>query len=418
MRGALALLALLALVAGCSERDRANPLDPANPTTGGRPSGFEALADFDLVRLQWNLPGSVAIDGFKLFRLAPGDTVWEPISVALPASTAYAIDSGVGNGKLYRYRLYYVIRGQLGNLPAEDEATPGPARPWVADWGANELLRLTADGRHVLARFTDAGALQSVAVDPATGVVWTASTGDGVVTARTPDGATPVVMTGLGQPYTIAVTPFDDSAWICELGGTVLHRNPDGSAGSPALITANQGLEYPTGVAVNPRDYSLWVCDHDAGTVRHFDRNGTPLGATRVAAPERAAVDSVTRITWVTSLDRGWVLRLSDTGGLLDSTSAARAPRGIAIDSYRGRAWVSDEGGNRVIALDPLSLAPLFTVSGLPGARDVAVDRATGDVWVVAESAHQVVHLDSNGRVLQVLGGFVDPIEVRVDPGL
>ena len=56
MRRLFSLLTLLLLVmlSGCSRRERTNPLDPANPATGGGPSGFNAIADFSLVRLSWD----------------------------------------------------------------------------------------------------------------------------------------------------------------------------------------------------------------------------------------------------------------------------------------------------------------------------------------------------------------------------
>ena len=44
MRRVAALLTVALLAAGCSERARLNPFDPANPDTGGQPAGFVAIA--------------------------------------------------------------------------------------------------------------------------------------------------------------------------------------------------------------------------------------------------------------------------------------------------------------------------------------------------------------------------------------
>ena len=59
----------------------------------------------------------------------------------------------------------------------------------------------------------------------------------------------------------------------------------------------------------------------------------------------------------------------------------------------------------------------LFTVPGLLDARDVDVDLSTGEAWVVARGSREIVRLSSAGVVLERLGGFSDPVEVRVDPG-
>ncbi|HTR97896.1 MAG TPA: hypothetical protein VMH61_08345 [Candidatus Acidoferrales bacterium] len=412
------LLALLAALAGCSERDRANPLDPANPQTGGRPAGFTALADFDVVRLSWTAQPGLSIDGFRVLRFAPGDTAWQAITAVLPPSTGGVLDLAVANGRLYQYRLYYVIRGALGSQPAADHATPGPARPWVADDGSGELVRLTADGRHVLASFDDAGDVQSVGVDPGTGEVWTSAAYDGVVSVRTPDGLQPVIMQGLDSPFTLAITPFDHSAWICQ-SVSLAHRDPSGTAGVPAAIgPPTEPFDTPSGVAIDPRDFSIWVCENGGARLRHFARDGSPVSTGFEPLPSRAAVDSVTREVWVTSFERGVVLRLGQNAAVIDSSLAASGPIGLAVDPYRGRVWVADAVGNRVIALDPATDHVLFTVNGIAGAVDVSVDRATGDAWVVARSAQSIVHLDSNGKVLETLGGFSDPVGISVDPGL
>src|SRR5437763_5792 len=60
---ALGLAAACVAAAGCSSRERANPLDPANTRTGGAPTGFQALADDRAVELVWNYsPGDPRVD--------------------------------------------------------------------------------------------------------------------------------------------------------------------------------------------------------------------------------------------------------------------------------------------------------------------------------------------------------------------
>jgi DNA-binding beta-propeller fold protein YncE len=414
MRPVLPLLTVLALLAGCSNRERANPLDPANPQTGGRPQGFNAVAGHALVVLTWTAQPALAIDGFLLQRLMTGDSLYRTVPVGFTPGASGYTDLLVADGSPVRYRLYYLIHGSPGHLPAEDEATPGPQRPWVADAGAGALVRLSPDGRDVASRSLDAGYLQSLAVDPADGRVWTSSSFDGLVTTRLPGDPAPVNILGLGQPFTLAVSQRDHSAWICDLGGALAHYSSAGTS-LPGRVAL---LDTPSGVAISPKDYSVWVCENGGDRVRHYDSIGA-LGATGyVGAPSRVAVDSITGQAWVTSLALGRVWRLSALGAVLDSSSAASGPIGIAVDSRRGRVWIADAVGNRVVVLDLARMAGvLFTVTGLPQARDVDVDPATGEAWVVARASHEVVRISPAGVVLQRLGGFVDPAEVRVDPG-
>ena len=53
LSGALAVLALVVLSGGCTDRPRSNPLDPNNPDTGGGPATFTAIAQNGQVELRW-----------------------------------------------------------------------------------------------------------------------------------------------------------------------------------------------------------------------------------------------------------------------------------------------------------------------------------------------------------------------------
>ncbi len=411
MRRLAVVLTLLALAAGCSRRDRNNPLDPANPQTGGRPTGFNAVAGFDIVSLSWTPQPSLDIDGFQIDRLLPGDSLYRPLGGLLSRDASSILDTEP-NGATVRYRLWYVIQGQRSHLPAEDEATPGPLRPWVAEFGNSSLTRLSPDGRDVVFRTSGVGAVQSLDVDRANGRVWCSSSQDGWLTNVDPDGSIRVQVTGLQQPYTLAISPGDGSVWACDLYGQVLHYALDGSPATPGAIG---NLAEPEGVAVNPGDYSVWVCERQGNRVRHYSAAGQIINSTTLGLPTRVAVDSATGIAWVTSYDRGRLWRLAPDGRLIDSTSVIAL--GLALDRPRGRVWLADPFDGAAIALDFSTLAPLVTVA-VQDVRDVAVDRATGDAWFTSPGLGAVVRLRSDGHELQRLTGLSVPTEIRLDPGL
>ncbi|MCC6649775.1 MAG: hypothetical protein IT348_01345 [Candidatus Eisenbacteria bacterium] len=413
---ALLTLALLAAAAGgCSQRERANPLDPVNPQTGGRPEGFNATSGFSVITIAWTPRPDLAVDGFQLYRLAPGDSLYRPLGDVRDTRSSGYVDSGVLNGLRYRYRLFYVVGGTPGSNAAEDEATAGPLRPYVADPGAGALVRLTPDGRDVTVRWTQFGDVQSLAMDAAAGTLWVSAWTSGVVAVFDPNSGQGTFSPGIQSPYTLAVDPVDHSAWICDLSGSVHHRAMDGGPGTPGQLTL---LDDPIGIAVGP-DRSVWVCEGAGNRVRRYDNAGAPQATAFLSAsPSRVAVDGTTRVAWVTSLNGARLWRISENGTVVDSSGAFSGPIGLAIDRPHGRVWVADAAGNRVIALDINTLAVLRTVTGIGEPRSVAVDFATGQVWVVARGERSVIRLSNDGEVLDRTGGFSDPFEIALDPGL
>lgn len=413
MRRLAALLALAALAAGCSHRQRLNPLDPANPQTGGRPAGFNAIAGDGSIRLVWQPQPSLAIDGFELQRLAPRDSVYRALGSLLPPSSGTFLDSGALNGQDYRYRLYFVIGGALGAQPAEDVATPGPLAPWVVDPDAGALVRLSPDGRDVVLARTDLSEPSSVAVDPGTGLVWVAEPFAGDVQVLNPTTLAGVTLPGLGEPFTIAIAG-NASGWICDLTGSLWHFAASGATVSPGRIGL---LANPDGVAIGPRDSSVWVCEHDGNRVRRYDATGVPQATGTVPAPSRVAVDSLTGVAWVTAFDRGRVYRLRADGSLVDSLALA-GPIGLSLDWRRRRAWIADAAGDAVVVVDMDTGRTVQRITGMREPRDVAVDLASGEAWVAAFLDGAVVRLSPTGVTLTRVAGFAGPYAIALDPGV
>src|SRR5262245_20649826 len=107
MRLFVALLALLAL-AGCSNRERANPFDPKNPNTRGSPGGFTAIANDGFVELHWAPAAGTGLVGYHLYRRSPADTFVALTGLLSPSLTGYR-DRGLLNGVTYTYRLTFVF---------------------------------------------------------------------------------------------------------------------------------------------------------------------------------------------------------------------------------------------------------------------------------------------------------------------
>ncbi len=414
MRALLPLLACAALLlAGCSARERANPFDPLNPSTSGRPSGFQALAGDREVTLRWNPVSGVAFTGFQLFRRAPGEADFRALTGVLAPTVVGFRDVPLVNGGDYSYRLYFVFLSGLGSHPAEDVASPGAAIPWMIELDGGELIRLTPDNRHVQVRRGGYGRATDVAANPANGDIWVTDEGSGrVVIFQAGTGVT-VSVPGLQQPRAGAVDPFDATGWVCDVGrGRVYHLRRDGNVDALSIGPLSQ----PADVAVDAFNGFVWICELGADRVKYFDDAAQLQWSCTVAGPSRVAVDSTTREGWVTSFENGTVTRVSPSGQVLDTFAGFTAPLGVAVDARRGRIWIADPYAGRVIALDRNGQEE-FRVTGLNDAGELSVDVTTGEAWVVLGNTGSVARISPAGTILRIQGGFQIPISINVDPG-
>ncbi len=409
MRRFLALLiALLALAgaAGCSKRTRINPFDPDNPTTGGRPAGFVALAGNSTVELRWSAASGNSVQGFQVFRQAGSESTFTPLSgLLLPSSTGLN-DFGLSNGVDYRYRLYFVFSEGLGPRPAEDIATPGPQRPWVADGTRHSLIRVTADGRRVALEDSRFEGPTSVAADNGSGSVWVSDELGQQVLLYDPVSRDLLPFSAVSSPTGLLVDPSNRTAWVCDQGLNALrHFDPSGGFGTPPQIIP---INAPLDVARDAGSYALWVCERGDNRIGAYSQTGVFAGAVAVDAPSRLAVDSVTHHVWVTSFQRGQVVEISNALAAVDTIGGLSGPIGIAIDWRRGRIWVADAFGNQVVALRRDGTVE-FRISGIPEAREIDVDLPTGEAWVTAPGNGSVYRLSSAGLILTHLGGLETP---------
>jgi hypothetical protein len=126
---------------GCATRERANPFDPQNPATQGRPAGFVALAADQRVSLSWQPVAGENLVGYQLFRRRASETDFTPLAGTLPLAQSSFQDLGLINGEDVFYRCYFVFASGLGARFAEDVAAPGAV---LAFYGLSVALALAA----------------------------------------------------------------------------------------------------------------------------------------------------------------------------------------------------------------------------------------------------------------------------------
>jgi DNA-binding beta-propeller fold protein YncE len=410
MRRLLPLLVAAALGAGCSNRERLNPLDPANALTRGAPQGFVAVAGDGLVQLSWQgLPPDLVL-GYRIFR-SVGGGAFDSLT-DLPAKSSQYLDAGLANNIDYTYSIAYVLDGGGLSAAASDVATPGRTRAWVVDLSAGSLSRLTPDGRHVADVISGPfRAPSALDVDPGNGQVWVCDNFTGQLWRVTP-GMAPASIGSFSDAVSVALDRLSQRAWVCDQTAGELQSLD--LANSGAHVFTIPGLAQPLSVAVDAIDGSAWVCERSGDRVRHIALNGTPMGSATVATPSRVAVDSTTRRIWVTSYSSRRVFVLSGSAVPIDTIEGLAGPVGVTVDPRSGRAWVADTGGDRVITYDR-NRAELFRVTGLPAPLEVGVDRATGQAWVPLAEGGEVVRISPDGRILSRAGGFQQPYNIAVE---
>lgn len=382
---------------------------------------------------------------------APGFA--EPYSVDVAASgDVYVMDRL--NHRIERFDATGAYLGKVGargtspgTFSWPEGLTTGPdGSVWAVDTRGDRVTRFPRDldPRRVPSwgsTGSDTGQLSypsgaDVAPD---GSVWVADTRNDRLQVLDPASGTWRVVgsagTGPGQlqrPAGVAVTA--SAVYVADTGNDrvqVLRLD-----GTP-LGSWSTGLSGPEGVEVAP-DGTLWVADTQHHRVVHLSADlasdlgdviGAPGSGVELAFPHDVAVGGGRIYVADTYHDR--VLVLDDPGadvpgGPVDpapgtvrpvpvgelSASGGHAPlypAGLAVEG--GRWLVSDSGGGRVVAVDPVTGAvdPLPD-SGLTDPRDLAVDPVDPTRhWVVDTGAGRVVAFDPSGTPVASIGGLTQP---------
>ena len=210
----VALVALLAAaLAGCTTRDRNNPLDPKNRETRGLITGFNALAGDRVVELRWVRLSNEGVIGYRIQRWRPGGT-----PAALPGAdfaeyVAAAEDPAVQNESTYVYRLIARLASGDSAFSAPDTATPGTRRIAAIVADLPGLVGLTSDARDILYEFQDKAPYEDLELDEQRGWFWVCLYDDGTVVRRRFNGSNVGVEVAVTGPADLTTTPQRGTGW-------------------------------------------------------------------------------------------------------------------------------------------------------------------------------------------------------------
>ncbi len=397
-RWSVLVLAAL-MLGGCSPREPQNPLDPANPDTGGQPRWLIARADLGAVDLDWSVPFTYD-DLIEVWLIRTNDDVrlWQ----GSPGPNTLR-DAPRPNGVEVGYRLeLQLASGGVTELPIES-ATPGPAIPWVVDDGAARVRRLAPDGRTVRLTLADDQPL-TVEADPDSGDAVVASFFEGTVNRYAPDG-TRRWSRQFDTPAAVLRTP--DGWWVADAGlGAVVLLD-----GMGEVLHGDTSFVFPVDLApAGPR--AVWVADRwgelarvevdaDSAAVRLL--LDTPIA---VAATGNGGV-------WVAVRGFEAVLRLDANGtelvradglpGVIDLEPDPVLPDGVwGADRGNRGAILLDAGGNRITLLPSVA----------PSTLGVSPDGT--EIWVADPAENKVIRFSRDGVRLAVAQGVGSPTSISV----
>jgi DNA-binding beta-propeller fold protein YncE len=199
---------------------------------------------------------------------------------------------------------------------------------------------------------------RGVAVDPATGNIWTLDTKDYRIEVLSPTcadvavfGSTGTALNEFDWPYAIAMRASDGVAWIADTwNNRIVSYNI--ATRLPIAATPIKSFNKPSGIAIDPLNGNILVADSGNNRIEEMtDNHG--------ASPTKFKF-------------------------FYDSFND---PQGVAADAA-GNIYVADTGNNRIVVLSPSGtvLTTFGTLGSGPGQfnlpEQIAVDTGTGDIYV------------------------------------
>ena len=404
---------ILLLLCLCARRERANPLDPKNPVTHGRPSELQALAGDEKVMLRWDYRAFEDVWGYHLYRRTEGRAALRKLTdQVVPREITSFLDTDVVNGTTYFYRIGLLVEdaGET-ELSEEAPATPGPEECWVLDALARQVIKLSPDGRNALLQMGDLPEPVALSVDRSDGSCWVADRSAESVYRISTDGKIQPIVGGFRTPSHIAVDPKARLCWIVDTRDkTVLHLSL-ADLTSPAPVKVDVSFDQPASVA--PWNGLCWISDSVRGRVILYpSAGGEVISFSGLKSPDQVVVDSGTGDCWVLEEYNTRVAKLS----LKEQEVLFRIPVepvwAMDVDGMTGDCWIST--GQYVYLLDSTGSVKR-RLETFPGVNGISIDEVNRRGWLIAGDV--LWKIDLNGSVLSSLRGFLRLRDIAVYPG-
>ena len=144
----LAFSLVMLFVMACSERERLNPLDPANPMTGGALTGFNVRAIKDSAYLDWRAMEVEDLVHYELQR-SVDDSAYQSLADVAAGNRTY-LDQPLIYDRHYRYRARAVTDYSTSAWSDTISLVAGPFNFWISDYYDFRVYRMSYDVNHLL----------------------------------------------------------------------------------------------------------------------------------------------------------------------------------------------------------------------------------------------------------------------------
>ena len=297
---------------------------------------------------------------------------------------------------------------------------------WYADRSLHMVGKISAEGDRVLLRYTDLVEPVAVACVPFDGSVWIADVGAQELVRLSLDGDVMRRVAGFASPIALAVDPLEEVLWVIDTANNSISRvGPRGTH-----LSTYYGLQNPLAVSVDRDTGEAWVADGNAGLVRIASDGISAQRFGGLGYVNDVSVDVYERRLYIADPKNNKVTCLRPTGEilwvftgvegspLLEPTKVQAAPEGTVwvIDRYL------DEGVYRY-RIQRIGSAGLTIISG-PGYTQntafnfepvcLAMRWSRDEVWVGDLERHRVYQCAKDGAALDWVSGLGQPVSVSV----
>lgn len=255
----------------------------------------------------------------------------------------------------------------------------GAGQAWMGLSGANEIIRMLADGS-VPVRQPVSATLTSYDFDPASNTHWVGLSTNQI--RKWDLGFTTATNIALPARPTFTQVAPDGSAWSTLNAGSRVSRVTPAGVVTTAILTGT-----PTRLAIDSSNRAWVTCNNN--TLYRIDAAMTVAGPFATdPAPIGVAFDATNR-PWV-ACNTGASLQVFDpaTGALVETYATTDTPHTPILDAT-GRPWVGTSTGDRMFRT-PTATAYLDSPWG------IETDGGTG-VWVCNYNGRHLMHINSVG---------------------
>ncbi len=359
---------LIVLAFRCTERQRANPLDPNNPNTLGKPQGVQVLSKIDTVFLSWQRSYQNNINAYKIYRTQyPSGKIEKYIEI--PGTTAKFIDQGVALGKTYTYQIASMVLDYESPPSEPVTITPGPTYTWVIDGGTSNILKLTHDCQHLVFKKFLSSYPEFIAINPYSGAAWILDDYSNLIYALNAQGELLFNKNKYMHPEMVDIHWKDGSAWLLDKTNNIWSLNKIAADGIE--IFSFSALRQPKGISVVQNTNNCWVAD-----------------------AQLKKVILVKTVTGTEEIKYNFV-----------------SPQAVALHQQNGNLWVADSSS--VLIFDYQGKNLLSRIETANFAYLLAVNQNNGDCWVVGTTS--VSKYDLSGKTEFIIQGFYYPLSLSVN---